>query len=928
MNLQDKVQILSKKATTYWERRVCAELAYAYSLSKINGGLNEGLIKNAADMLLEQIETEGAVTNSLAKNAETVLLPLGEAAKKYRVHCVSHAHIDMNWMWGFHETVAVTVDTFRTMLDLLAEYPEFKFSQSQASTYKIIEEYYPEMLREIRKYVHEGRWEIAASTWVEADKNMPCGESMCRHILYTKKYLSKLFDVSPDSIRIDFEPDTFGHNISVPEVLSKGTVDYYYHCRGNDGTSIYRWKARSGRKVLVYCDPKWYNDTITEGNFTQAPAFCDKYKTGVMLNVYGVGDHGGGPTRRDIERIRDYCSWPVFPEIKFSTYAEFFAELRAYSDNFPELEGEQNFIFTGCYTSQSRIKAANRLSELRLKDAEMLCAAARMFGEPDRKADFEKAWVKTLFNQFHDILTGSGVIETREYAMGRFQEALAAANTYASSAMRTIAANIDTSEIEVGSEEAESISVGAGVGYNVGYNDSYGLPKAERTGTKNRIYNFFNRTQYDYDGVAEIVVWDWDCDIKRALVKAWDGNATQCKVLKEKESYWGHHYSKLAVKIKVPAFGYSTYVLNEAPSVYSPLLIKNEPRRDYITNDPMVLENDKIIARFCGRTAQLIELIDKEEGRRVIDAPSAFFRFIIESPVYGMTSWRVGPYMSVQNLNETRNVRISNVDRGGIVKGFKYELSFGERSTLSVGVSLKDGSGLIEFEVSADFHETGSKEKGVPQLCFTAPLAYEAVSYRYDIPFGTVDRKSLDMDVPANSFMCALPQQGCAALLVTDTKYGYRGCGNAVSVNLIRGSYDPDPYPEYGIHKIRIGFGIIKSAENNECFKASQEFCIPPEALCVKKNKSGVLPLSGSFMKLSGAKLESIKNAENTNGLIFRLSDIKGEGGEYGISFKKPPKRAFLCDINEKRLEELPVEETGVKGDIAPFAVSTIEICF
>lgn len=93
----------------------------------------------------------------------------------------------MNWMWGFQETAAVTVDTFRTVLDLMREYPDFTYAQSQASTYQIIEEYAPEMLEEIRQRIHEGRWEVTATTWVEPDKNMPNGESLARHILYTKR---------------------------------------------------------------------------------------------------------------------------------------------------------------------------------------------------------------------------------------------------------------------------------------------------------------------------------------------------------------------------------------------------------------------------------------------------------------------------------------------------------------------------------------------------------------------------------------------------------------------------------------------------------------------------------------------------------------------------------------------------------------------
>ena len=94
------------------------------------------------------------------------------------------------------------------------------------------------------------------------------------------------------------------------------------------------------------------------------PEFCTKYGIDTMLKVYGVGDHGGGPTRRDIERIMDMNTWPVFPNIRFGRYDEFFSLIEEQADNIPVVEcDEQNFIFTGCYTSQSRIKMANRMSE-------------------------------------------------------------------------------------------------------------------------------------------------------------------------------------------------------------------------------------------------------------------------------------------------------------------------------------------------------------------------------------------------------------------------------------------------------------------------------------------------------------------------------------------------------------------------------------
>ncbi|MCL2816702.1 MAG: hypothetical protein FWD23_19045, partial [Oscillospiraceae bacterium] len=325
MDLFEKISQIDNLTGSYWTDRISAQIGYAARLSSVNGGKFDELLDKVSGFILDARNKDGAVTNETAQKAEEMLAPVAETAKKIKVHAVSHAHIDMDWMWGFAETVTITAETFRTMLDLMNEYPDFTFSQSQASTYKIIEEYSPEMLPEIKRRIKEGRWEVTASTWTETDKNMPNGESLSRHILYTKRYLSKLLDIKYDDMKLDFEPDTFGHNLSVPEILTRGGIKYYYHCRGYNKEYIYKWRARSGAEVLVYREPKWYNADINYKCFTDLPLFCDEYNVGVSLKVYGVGDHGGGPTRRDIEHIIDMQSWAVMPDIIFSTYHKFFA---------------------------------------------------------------------------------------------------------------------------------------------------------------------------------------------------------------------------------------------------------------------------------------------------------------------------------------------------------------------------------------------------------------------------------------------------------------------------------------------------------------------------------------------------------------------------------------------------------------------------
>ena len=253
----DGLEEIRKKSAGYWSNRIISQLEYAIKLSEVNGGKFDGLIETVIAYIREKFLQDDTVTRETAVEAEKKLAVLEQDAKRYKVVCAAHAHIDMNWMWGYAETVAITLDTFRTMLNIMEEYPDYKFSQSQASVYKIVEEYDPDMLGEIKKRIKEGRWEVTASTWVETDKNMPTGESLSRHILYTKRYLSKLLDIKPETLNLDFEPDTFGHSQNVPEILCSGGIKYYYFCRGYEGHYHFRCKAPSGSSVLVYREPHW-----------------------------------------------------------------------------------------------------------------------------------------------------------------------------------------------------------------------------------------------------------------------------------------------------------------------------------------------------------------------------------------------------------------------------------------------------------------------------------------------------------------------------------------------------------------------------------------------------------------------------------------------------------------------------------------------
>lgn len=934
MSLEDKILQAKGMGGGAWAARIYAELGYAAAVSAANGHRYDELVTRAADVLIDAAREDGnVVTMASALAAEQILAPMAEMAKSYKVHCISHAHIDMNWQWGFQETASVTVDTFRTVLDLMKEYPDLTFGQSQASTYQIIEEYAPEMLEEIKERIREGRWEVTASTWVETDKNMPNGESLARHILYTKRYLSKLLDIPAESLNLDFEPDTFGHNISVPEICAKGGVKYYYHCRGNHSDEfIYRWRARSGAELLVWREPEWYNYTIDPEMFRKVPQLCARYGIKSFLSVYGVGDHGGGPTRRDIDRLIAINSWPIMPTLVFSTYGAFYGELEQNREKFPVIEGELNFIFTGCYTTQTRIKMANRIAEDRMYESEMISAAANtLAGGARYNASYGKAWEQIMFNHFHDILPGSGVIDTREYALGQFQRAMAAVQTNANQSLRALAEAIDTSSIPV-EAVGDSISQGAAVGFATNQNSHYQLPRAERGLGKKRIFHLFNSTQYDFDGVTDVTVWDWNYDANRAVFADTEGNATAPRCFADERGYWGHRYKTFAVHVKVPAMGYATYTLDQKDAAdYVPLVAQRKHIHydDYNDGD-IVMENSKVRAVFDHATMQLISLVDKKSGEDMIGLPSATFRLIQENTVHGMTSWRVGDAMTVENLNEKRNVVVSEINFGPMRKIIRYALSFGQRSRLNVAVSLNDESTMLDFDINVDFHEVCGGEN-IPQLNFIAPVGYAVANYRYDVPFGTIDRPAAAHDVPANSYAAAVPvdgEHGPAVMVVTDTKYGFRGADNAIVVTLIRASRDPDPYPEYGRHNIRIGVGVADGTANVTLDRIAAQY-IHPLAVCSARAGKGTLPMNGRLLQVEGdVRISAVKTAEDVDGLIVRLSDIGGKGGNFKLTFAKAVVSAQETDLNENVIGDLVVAGNDVRASIEAFGVKTVLVRF
>ena len=830
--------------------------------------------------------------------AEAILAPIGKVAKTYTIHCVGHGHIDMNWMWSWPETVAITLDTFSTVLRLMDEYPDFTFSQSQASTYAIVEKYNPELLQRIAERVKQGRWEVTASHWVEGDKNMAGGESLCRHLLYTRAYLRKIFGLRPQDAQIDWAPDTFGHAATVPTYLARGGVKYLYLHRPGVQTpskpGAFWWEGPDGSRVLVRNDmEQGYNGQFRPDMLAGflTPKFCKFVQlTGGRdsLFVYGVGDHGGGPTRRDILQILEVNAWPVFPALKFSTAQAFYERLEAQGKQLPVVTGELNTELTGCYTTQSLIKKANRVAENRLVDAELAGVFAWAAAGVPYPADiFVAAWRDTLFSQFHDILPGSGVHDTRTYTHGLFQQAMAATSQAELQALRRLAALVDTSR--AGDPALPALppakitsSLGAGVGFHA--MDGELTASDQSAGHGPRPFVLFNPTIGDRAEVVEATVWDSALPggapfkSRPFAVHNPDGTVSAPQVVNTGH-YWGHDFVTLAFPAQVPGLGYASYLITEESTPVPPPAARQTGVIHHCAYIPIErsvegLENEFIRVELDPVTGGIRSLVDRRSGLAVIDAPpgAAILEYAVERP-HGMTAWCI---------EQTGPVEIPAVTaiRRGLAGPFKATLEVDLRiheSNLTLTYELRAGDTKLHLRVKGVWFQRGTRETGVPSLRLAFPLALTGARGRYEIPFGAIDRpNSRGDEVPALQWAqvtgrCGGETAGC--LLLNDGKHGHSLDGSTLRLTLIRSSYEPGILPEIGQHDLRVALQpLTGDLPVADAIQAGQEFNHAIRMIGTDVH-DGRLQATAQFVNVAPASvsLSGIKKAEDGDAVIVRL---------------------------------------------------------
>jgi alpha-mannosidase len=933
--------------------RLVAELTFANQLCSAS----RGQVDEWRERILEAGRTVQAGlrgrtvdVGALVAQGEALMEPIGRAAKEYTLLCVSHAHIDMNWMWSWPETVAVTHDTFQTMLALLDEYPRFIFSQSQASTYRLIEQYDPAMFEAIRRRVREGRWEVTASQWVEGDKNMASGESISRHLLYAREYFQDRFGLAPEDVQVDFEPDTFGHPATVPSILARGGVRYYYHCRGSHGPHLSWWEGADGSRILAFNDVTWYMCAIEPRIADPLVEFSLTTGLRSMPVLYGVGDHGGGPTRRDLQRLMELNTWPIYPNVETSSLHRFFhlAEEGARAD-LPVVTGERNFVFTGCYTSQARQKGANRHGENLLFIAEGAATLGkRAAGVVYPHGNLDEAWKHLLFDQFHDILPGSGVRETRHYALGRAQESQAAAGMARSNALRAIGARVNTASLlSPSAGGGTGRSFGAGVGYASGIGGESASSVAQ---TGEQAFLVYNPLPYPRSEVIEATLWDVALD-EGSLVatddpslSGGDLNARPVQVL-DRGHYWMHDYLTVAFPVEVPALGYRVVCVSDRLAELD--LVSEELEDPWegqggswrkILPEDHILENEFLVVGLDPASGGIASLLDKRTGREWV--PEGTLSGILQRCLEaneGMTAWVIGQFVAREDLLD--GGQLKKVHDGPYVHTYRWTYPLAQASAtdtrVELDVILRQGAPRVAYRLRVDWREMGHPEGGIPHLKVRFPLAVRAPAPRYEIPYGSIQRDLFDgQEVPAQRWVDLSEADGSGVTLANASKYGFSLEGNSLNMTLLRASIDPDPLPDLGEHVIEYalvphgaGWGVGDSTRAGEEMNA-------PLVVTSCGFHDGDLPGAASFLAIEerNVRLVALKEGQDGASVILRLVEVEGRETEARLSLDPallpPGAAAQEADTLERPIDSdaVRVVEGAVYVKVPAFGVTTVRI--
>ena len=757
------------------------------------------------------------------------------------LHMIGNSHIDPVWLWQWPEGYQEIRATFRSALDRMNEYPEFIFTSDSAAYYEWVEEIDPEMFAEIRRRVDEGRWEIVGGWWVEPDCNIPGGESFARHALYSQRYFLEKFG---RLATVGYNVDPFGHNAMLPQLLCKSGMNAYVFMRPGPHemalpAPVFWWESPDGSRVLAmrlpheYCSPREDLGNHLDKSIAQLPERWTE-----MMCFYGVGNHGGGPTRENLDSIRRLSGVGAMPKLVHSTPERFFDRVLADGRDVPVVREELQHHAVGCYSAHSGIKRWNRRSENLLATAEAWASISeRATGQAYPKADFGRAWRNVLFNQFHDILAGTAIEPAYEEARDQLGEAAAIAARATNVAIQSLSRRI-------------RIDPSPGSTPIVVFNPH---PWNVRT-TVELEFGGLKPTDGMVDEDGRTV--SFQPTQSYATVSAWR--------------------SRIALAVDLPPLGYRTYhVVPDTARIGASSLHASDTQ----------LENEHLRIEFDASSGRIVHLVVRDAGRDVADLGRADRpRAVVVDDTSDTWGHRRLAYTDEIGAFETRNVTL--VEAGPVRAILRVESTYGA-SRLVEDFLLSAGDRAVEVRVILDWHEKSRLLK----LRFPTRIAGDVATY--EIPYGAIDRPANGEEEPGQRWVDVSGTHDGATYglaVLNDAKYGFDVMGGEIGVTAVRS-------PIYAHHEPRIPTPGVRYQFQDQ---GQQRFTLAllPHArswadagltrralelnqrpiVLLESYHDGPLPQHESFVSVEpdNVVLGALKVAEDSDDLIVRAVETAG----------------------------------------------------
>jgi alpha-mannosidase len=837
----------------------------------------------------------------------------GNSQKTQEMDVVGHAHMDMGWLWQYNENIKMANDNLRQIVRFMEEYPDYKAVLSQPAVFQFVEKNDPELFKKITKYVKEGRLEPVGGTWVESDNNLPSGEALSRSFLLGQTYYMNHFG---RRAVVGWFGDDFGHTSQLPQILRLSGLKYYYfhRCVPGPGMGSFTWEGSDGSKVLAFKSETYNGDPSADNIIRYLRDF--PAGGGKTFLPIGAGDHGGGPSRENIENVHRLDADPSFPaKVKFTTAEEFYKSIEPYMADRPTHKGEMQFVFEGCYTNVAEIKEFNRRCENTLYEAELMNTVNWLTGGNYSYDVLHDAWTNVAFNQFHDILPGSAIYESNRESVSRYEEA-----------WRKTRENRDVTFYNL----ADKIK----------YRTDYGQPVVA-----------VNMQPYERKAIVEVSVFSYDQPASTGLsiwpdfyggknVSAKDGN-NMSVLVRDNE---GNTYPAQVIAGKMFPPGWRStvqFVVDKMPAGYKTFYV--DVSKPAVNSDPIPVKDGKFTTDYYEvgfdlGTGDINSLIDRKSGKQYVAAGKKFntLRIYMETKYGGMKSWMINHANYVSDVETVPgSVKITN---GPVRACIESDKVWGN-SKFHVRTYVYKTYPRVDFDVDVDWLEWGNETKDSPMLRAVFPVNMDSDARLYcHVPFDVVERPangkfkggeipiseannesigsvpttetSFGQEVPAHFFSDVNNgKEGIA--IINNSKYGYSYDAGEFRLSLMRSAGNPDFYPNLGRFNIRYSIypheGDWAQANvmlEGEAFN-NPVYASEPRSTAMEAGSKNA-PQEASLFKVDATNVQvtAIKKAESGNELIVRFAEMEGKDTNVTITLPVQVKKARRLNLLEENLPE------------------------